>query len=68
MSYPQDENGRIPLHCMLKKNSDEPHFRMIVRNGARGDIPDHSGQTAAEIMGRKRSLAFRRMASQLTTG
>ena len=43
----QDEDGRTALHCMLKKSSDEPHFRMLVRHGARGDIPDHSAKTAS---------------------
>jgi uncharacterized protein len=53
------------LHCMLAKDSDLKHFRMIVRHGARGDIPNDKGVTAAEIMSRKRDPAFRTMGARL---
>jgi hypothetical protein len=53
------------LHYMLKKGSDARHFRMLIQHGARGDISNADGETAAEIMARKRDPAFRRMAAQL---
>lgn len=53
------------LHCMLKKGSDPRRFRMLIQDGARRDIPDAEGATAAEIMARKRSPAFRKPAVQL---
>jgi hypothetical protein len=43
------------LHYMRKKGSDARHFRMLIEHGARGDIPNGKGETAAEIMGRKRN-------------
>jgi len=61
----QDRRGKTALHYMLAKNSDPKHFRMIVRHGARGDIPNAKGVTAAEIMSRKRDPAFRAMAGRL---
>ena len=53
------------LHYMLKKGSEERHFRMLIKHGPRGDLPDRDGKTAAQIMGRKRSASFRKMATQL---
>jgi len=64
----QDAVGMTALHYMLKKGSDERHFRMLIRYGAQGDIPNADGATAAEIMGRKRAPAFRKMAAQLASG
>jgi ankyrin repeat protein len=61
----QDATGMTALHYMLKKGSDEQHFRMLIRHGARGDIPNAKGQTATEIMGRKRDPASRKMSLQL---
>jgi len=61
----QDAGGMTALHYMLKKNSAEAHFRMMLGHGARGDIPDRSGETAAEIMARKRTPGFKRMAAAL---
>ena len=62
----QDRRGMTALHYMLKKGSDERHFRMILRFGARGDLKNRDGATAAEIMMRKRSASFRSMAKQLS--
>ncbi|MEJ2131099.1 MAG: ankyrin repeat domain-containing protein [Gammaproteobacteria bacterium] len=62
----RDASGMTALHYMLKKGSDKKHFRMFVEHGARGDIPNAKGDTAAAIMSRKRDPAFRRMAAQLT--
>jgi hypothetical protein len=61
----QDASGMTALHYMLKKGSDERHFRMLIRHGASGDIPNADGATAAEIMRRKRAPVFRKMAAQL---
>jgi hypothetical protein len=63
----QDRSGMTALHYMLRKGSDEKHVRMIAKQGARGDLPNGEGVTAAEIMGRKRAPAFRKLASQLAT-
>ena len=54
------------LHYMLKKGSDKKHVAMVISYGARGDIPNREGVTAAEIMLRKKDPAFRTMAEKLT--
>ena len=61
----QDSHGRTALHYMLRKASDERHFRMIIRYGARADLPDREGATALEALSRKRAAGFRRLAAQL---
>ena len=61
----QDSRGMTALHYMLKKGSDERHFRTMIKHGARGDLPNSDGVTAAEIMTRKRAPTFRKMATQL---
>jgi hypothetical protein len=58
-------NGLTALHLMLKKGSDKAHFEMLIRYGARGDIPGPDGQTAAQIMRRKRDPEFQTMADRL---
>lgn len=58
----QDGQGRTALHLMLKKGSDYDHFAMLVRLGARTDIPDAAGVTAGEIMARKKDPRFRALA------
>ena len=68
-----DPNFRDPtemtaLHYMLKKGSDKAHCRLFARFGARGDIPDAQGRTAAEIMRRKRDPDFHRLADELAEG
>lgn len=60
-----DRKGRTALHQMLAKNSATKHLRMIAAHGARGDIADGSGRTAADIMRRKRDPALRKLAEQL---
>lgn len=64
----RDPHGMTALHYMLKKRSDERHFRMIARYGARGDLPNREGVTAVEIMARKRSEAFRKLAARFAVG
>jgi hypothetical protein len=53
------------LHYMLKKDSDKRHFRMLLRYDARGDLKNANGETAAEIMSRKRDPDFKAMAREL---
>lgn len=60
-----DTKGRTALHQMLAKNSDKKHLRMIVAHGARGDIEDRNGQTATEILRRKRDPELRELAERL---
>lgn len=64
----RDVRGMTALHYMLKKNSDLRHFRMFAAFGARGDVPDRDGRTAAAILSRKRDPAFRAVAAQLASG
>ena len=53
------------LHYMLKKQSDKQRFALLIADGARGDIPNRDGVTAADTMRKKRDPDFRRMAEQL---
>ena len=62
----QDSRGMTALHYMLKKGSDERHFRTMIKHGARGDLRNGDGVTAAEIMRRKRAPTFRSMVTQLS--
>lgn len=61
----QDHRGMTAFHYMLKKASPPLHFRTFIAHGARGDLPDRQGRTAREIMSRKRSRDFQRMAEKL---
>jgi ankyrin repeat protein len=60
-----DPVGMTALHYMLKKGSDKKYFAMLIAHGARGDIKNKDGVTAAEIMRKKRDPEFRAMAEQL---
>ncbi|WP_447725007.1 ankyrin repeat domain-containing protein [Sphingomonas koreensis] len=60
-----DVNGRTALHLMIRKASAPEYFEMFVRHGARGDIPDRDGNTAASLLGRKRDLSYREIAERL---
>lgn len=64
----QDSRGMTALHFMLKKGSDERHFRTMIKHGARGDLRNSDGVSSAEIMVRKRAPTFRKMATQLSVG
>ena len=64
----KDTKGRTALHRMLAKGMDKRFYRLFARHGARGDIPDGEGRTAAEIMSRKRDPDLQRFAGQLATG
>jgi hypothetical protein len=59
----QDAKGTTALHCMLKKGADKKYVRMLLGYGARTDIVNKAGFTAAGIMIRKRDPDFRRMLS-----
>jgi ankyrin repeat protein len=61
----QDSKGMTALHYMLKKGTDKKHFRMALDYGARADIKNKDGVTAAEIMARKKDPEYRRMAALL---
>jgi uncharacterized protein len=61
----QDSSGMTALHYMLKKGSAMHHYDMFVQHGARGDIPNGQGRTAADILARKRDVRFHDIARQL---
>lgn len=63
----QDKKKRTALHYMLKKGSDLKHFRFVIAHGARGDLQDCDGVTAAEVMKRKKDPAFRALAAELAS-
>ena len=60
-----DAKGQTAFHLMLKKGSDYEHFVMLAGYGARADIPDADGMTAAQIMARKKDERFRKLAEKL---
>jgi uncharacterized protein len=61
----RDPAGMTALHYMLKKGSDKKYFAMLIEHGARGDIKNKDGVTAAEMMRKKRDPEFRKMAEEL---
>jgi hypothetical protein len=61
----QDRTGMTALHYMVKKSSDKKYFAMMIAHGARGDIRNKDGVTAAELMRKKRDPQFQKMADQL---
>ncbi|MEJ0025711.1 MAG: hypothetical protein WDN01_06760 [Rhizomicrobium sp.] len=63
----RDKDGMTALHYMLKKGSDTRHIAMVVRHGARGDIPDKTGVTAVDILRRKRDPGLRKLADELAS-
>ena len=62
-----DRKGRTALHMILAKGSAAEHLRLFARHGARGDIPDAEGRTAAQILRRKRDPGLRELAETLAT-
>lgn len=60
-----DSKGMTALHYMLKKDSDKAHFGFLIAAGAKGDIPNRDGQTARQIMARKKDPDFKAMAERL---
>lgn len=63
-----DDKGRTALHCLLKKDAEKAWYPVLIAHGARGDIPDREGRTAAAIMRRKRDPDFKRWAEELALG
>jgi len=61
----RDKDGMTALHYMLKKGSDAKHIAMVVRYGARGDIPDKKGVTVIDILRKKRDPVLRKLADVL---
>jgi len=61
----RNRKGVTPMHCLLKKGADPKHVRMLIEHGASLDTRNSAGQTAAEIIARKRDPAYRRLAAQL---
>ena len=61
----QHTHGMTALHQMQKRNCNVEHFEMFVKYGARGDIANEDGKTAAALLYRKRDKAFHRIADQL---
>lgn len=64
----RNAKGLTALHMMLRKGSAPEHFAMFVRHGARGDIPGPDGQTAIDILRRKKDPVWHTLAGQLRTG
>lgn len=64
----RDAKGMTGLHYLLRKGSEPHHIRLLVRHGARGDIPDASGRTAQEVLRCKRAPAFKRLATLFAKG
>ena len=55
----RNTDGATALHMMLRKGSAPEHFLLFARHGARADLPDREGRTAAEQLSRKRDPAYR---------
>jgi ankyrin repeat protein len=49
----------------LKNGADPKHVRMLIEHGASLDTRNAAGQTAREIIARKRDPAYRRFAAEL---
>lgn len=61
----QDSKEMTALHYMLKKGSEKKHLRMLIEHGARGDVPNKDGVTAAQIMMKKRDPDYRALAARV---
>lgn len=64
----QNDRGMTAAHLMLKKSSDYRHFALLARYGARFDLPDDTGTTAAAIMSRKRDPRFKALVARADHG
>lgn len=63
----RNAKGATALHMMLKKGSAPEHFQLLARHGARADIPDAEGRTAAELLRRKRDPRYRAAAEMMAS-
>jgi len=61
----QDKDGRTPLHSALRKRRERDFVQLLIDHGARGDIRDATGETARDLLSRRRDPAFRAMAESL---
>jgi uncharacterized protein len=61
----QDSRKMTALHYLLKKGGEKKYVRMLINYGARGDLKNESGVTAAAIMIGKRDSEFRDLAKHL---
>lgn len=61
----KDNKGRTAFHKMLEKPHEPKSYEMLAKLGMRGDIPGPKGQTAAQIMARKKDERFRKLAEKL---
>ena len=64
----QSEDGRTPLHTALRKRRDSSFVQLLVDHGARGDIEDGSGETATDLLKRRRDPVMRALADRLAAG
>jgi len=63
----QNPKKMTALHYLLKQGSDIKYVRMLIKYGARGNLKNDLGVTAAEIMSRKRDPQLRAMAKRLSS-
>jgi ankyrin repeat protein len=61
----QDPKKMTALHYLLKKGSEIEQIEMLIKHGARGDLGNERGETAIDIMKRKRDPAFRQLAAEI---
>lgn len=64
----QDLAGMTPLHHALEKGRDRRWIRLLLEHGARSDLRDQSGATAADLMMRKRDPEIREIGRGLVRG
>lgn len=60
--------GVTPLLHTLNKRRDVSFARMLVKHGARGDLPNERGVTAIQVLRRKRDPAFRALLDEIEGG
>lgn len=60
----QDRLGKTALHYMLKKRSHPDHLRMVLEHGARLDVKDRDGVTAASLLSRTRTPEYQALAEE----
>lgn len=63
----RNAKGATALHMMLKKGSAPEYFQLFARYGARADIADAEGRTAAALLSRKRDPGYRAAAEMMAS-
>lgn len=61
-------DGLTALHLMIRKASPAEALEMVAGFGARGDLPDPGGRTAADLLVCKRDPDLRAVAGRLARG